>query len=332
MERLRITFACKPYAHMHAVMVGTVEPEGVDLNFLPMEVEEIFWRQLKHEEFDVSEMSLSSYTMARSRGEDRFVAIPVFPMRIFRHSCVYVNSHKGIEKPEDLKGRLVGVPEYQMTACLWLRGIFQHEHGVHPNQIRWKGGGQENPGREEKVKLRLPPDIDYTAIPPDKTLSRMLDEGEIDALFTARTPSCFDQGSPRVRRLFDNFIEVEKEYYLKTSIYPIMHTVAMKRSVYEAHPWLAMSLFKAFTQSKNMVLTHLRQTGGAPLYAVLPWGGWEAERTAKIMGDDWYPYGIERNRPTIDALCQYSFEQGLSQRRMTVEELFAPETFDEFKI
>jgi 4,5-dihydroxyphthalate decarboxylase len=327
-----LTFSCLPYLHMHPLIDGTVTPEGIDLNFIPLEVEEIFWRQLKYQEFDGSEMSLSSYTMARSRGDDRFIAIPVFTLRIFRHSCVYINVHKGITRPAGLIGKTVGLPEYQMTACLWLRGIFQHEYGVNPSQIHWRGGGQEAPGREEKLKLRLPPDIDYQPIPHDKTLSEMLDSGELDALFTARTPSCFSKGSSNVRRLFENFVEMEKEYYLKTNIFPIMHTIALKRSVYEENPWIAMSLYKACLRSKNMVLEKLQQTGGAPLYAILPWGGWEAERTRQIMGGDWWPYGIEKNRVTIDALCQYSFEQGLSARRMTADELFAPETFDEFKI
>ena len=332
MKKPQFTFSCLPYLHMHPLIDGTVVPEGVDLNFIPLEAEEIFWRQLKHEEFDASEMSLSSYTMARSRGDDRFIAIPIFTLRIFRHSCVYINLHKGIIQPIDLIGKTIGLPEYQMTACLWLRGIFQHEYGIHPNRIHWRGGGQETPGREEKLKLRLPPDIDYQTIPHDKTLSAMLDCGELDALFTARTPSCFTKGSPHVGRLFDNFIEVEKEYYLKTHVFPIMHTIVLKRAVYEENPWMAMSLYKACLISKNMVLEKLQQTGGAPLYAILPWGGWEAERTRKIMGDDWWPYGIERNRLSVDALCQYSFEQGLSARRMMIEELFAPETFDEFKI
>jgi len=328
----QLTFACQPYLHMQAINDGTVVPEGIDLNFLPMEVEEIFWRQLKHEEFDVSEMSLSSYTMARSRGDDRFIAIPVFPMRIFRHSCVYVNVNKGIEKPTDFIGKTVGVPEYQMTAVMWLRGIFQHQYGVHPNQIHWRSGGQEDPGREEKLKLQLPPDIDYKPIPPDKTLSQMLDSGELDGLFTARIPSCFAKGSPNVRRFFTNILDTERDFFLRTSIYPIMHTVVIKRSLYEENRWVAKSLFKAFLRSKDIVLENLRSTTGAPLYTILPWGAWEAERTRQIMGDDWFPYGIKKNRITVEALCQYSFEQGLSVRCMTMEELFAPETFDEFKI
>jgi 4,5-dihydroxyphthalate decarboxylase len=332
MSKPRITFSCRPYLHLQPLIDGAVPVDGIDLNFIPLEVEEIFWRQLKHEEFQAAEMSLSSYVMGRSRGDERFMAIPVFTLRIFRHSCVYINVHKGIKKPEDLKGKIVGVPEYQMTACLWIRGLFQHEYGVHPRDIEWRGGGQETPGREEKLKLQLPPDIHYVPIPKDKTLSGMLDSGEIDALFTARTPSCFAQGSPNVTRLFDNFIGAEGEYYKKTGIFPIMHTIVLKRQVYEENPWIAMSLHKACIASKNIVLKGLLQTGGAPLYSILPWSAWEAERTRDVLGEDWWPYGIEKNRRTVEALCEYSYEQGLSARLMKMEELFAPETFDEFKI
>ncbi|HUJ89491.1 MAG TPA: hypothetical protein VLX12_04785 [Syntrophorhabdales bacterium] len=334
MNKVRFTFACLPYIHMYPLLYGAVAPEGVDLNFIPMEAaEEIFWRQLKHEEFDGAEMSLSSYTMARARGDERFVAIPVFTLRIFRHSCAYINTRKGIERPSDLAGKTIGVPEYQMTSTVWLRGMLQHEYGVLPSQIRWRAGGQEIPGREEKLTLKLPPDIDYQPIPQDRTLSGMLDSGELDGLFTgSRAPSCFIK-SPHVKRLFENFIEVEKEYYRKTSIFPIMHTVVLKRSIYEENRWLAMSLFKAFLKSKNMVLEKMRQTGGVPFYSILlPWGVSEAERTRAVLGDDWWPYGLEKNRVSVDALCKYSFEQGLSARRVTPEELFAPETLDEFKI
>jgi 4,5-dihydroxyphthalate decarboxylase len=330
--RKQLTFACQPYLHMQAIKDGTVVPEGIDLNFLSMGVEEIFWRQLRHEEFDLSEMSLSSYMMALSRGDDRFIAIPVFPNRIFRHSAVFVNVHKGIEKPTDFIGKTVGLPEYQMTAVTWLRGIFQHEYGVHPNQIHWRSGGQEDPGRLEKLELQLPPDIDYKPIPPDKTLSRMLDSGELDGLFTARIPSCVAAGSPNVRRFFRDILATERDFFRKTSIYPIMHTVAIKRSVYEDNRWIAKSLFKAFLRAKEIVVDNLKGLSGAPLLVILPWATWEAERTREIMGDDWFAYGIEKNRITVDALCQYSFEQGLSARRMSIEELFAPEIFDDFKI
>jgi 4,5-dihydroxyphthalate decarboxylase len=330
MKKLGFSFACSPYDRLQAMMNGTVVPEGIDLNFIPLEVEEIFWRQLRHGEFDGSEMSFSSYAMSRSRGDDRFIAIPAFTSRFFRHSCVYVNVNKGIENPHDLRGKLVGVPEYQITAALWLRGIFQHEYGVHPRDMHWRTGGEETPGRSEKVTLRLPSDVDCQPIPPDRTLSGMLDDGEIDALFTARTPSCFTKGSPKVRRLFAHCGEVEKDYYERTHIFPIMHTVVIKRKVYEEHPWVAMSLYKALTASKNIALENLRHTFA--LHVALPWLVWYVEETREIMGEDWWPYGIEKNRETLEAMCRYSFEQGLSVRKMTVEELFAPETFDEFGI
>ena len=330
MKRLRFTFACSPYDRMYPLMSGMVAPEGMDFNFIPLEVEETFWRQLRHQEFEGSEMSMSSYTMARSRGDDRFIAIPVFTSRFFRHSCVYINVNKGIKRPADLKGKQVGVPEYQMTAALWLRGIFQHEYGVHPRDIHWRSGGEETPGREEKVKLQLPPDVDCQLIPQDRTLSDMLDTGEIDALFTARTPSCFTNGSVNVKRLFDNYVEVEKEYYRKTKIFPIMHAVTIKRTVYEENPWVAMSLYKALVASKNITLRNLHLTSA--LHAMLPWLVSYVEETKKILGDDWWPYGIANNIETIEAICRYSFEQGLSARKMTIQELFAPETFDEFKI
>jgi 4,5-dihydroxyphthalate decarboxylase len=315
---------------MRALMDGSVVPEGLDLNFIPLEVEEIFWRQLRHGEFDACEMSFSSYTMARSRGDDRFVAIPVFTSRFFRHSAIYVNTATGIGAPADLKDKTVGVPEYQMTVAVWLRGIFQHEYGVHPRDIHWRTGGLEAPGREEKLQLQLPADVDCRPIPADRTLSRMLAEGEIDGLITARTPSCFVDGSPDVARLFTDYASEERAYYERTRIFPIMHCVAIKRAIYEANPWVAMSLYKACREAKDRALANLRDTNA--LFASLPWLVAEVERTRELMGDDWWPYGLEKNRAAIEALCEYSFEQGLSARRMGAEELFATETLDKFKV
>jgi 4,5-dihydroxyphthalate decarboxylase len=330
MKRLSFAFACSPYDRLRPIMDGSVPVEGMDFNFIPLMVEETFWRQLRHQEFDGSEMSLSSYILARSRGDERFIAIPAFTSRFFRHSCVFINVHKGITKPEDLKGKTIGVPEYQMTAPVWQRGLLQHEYGVHPRDVHWRSGGEETPGRVEKLKIKLPDDIDYAPIPNDKTLSQMLDAGRIDALLTARAPSCFTNGSPEVRRLWENYPEVEADYYRRTRIFPIMHCVVIKRSVYKDNPWVAQSLYKALLAAKNITLKNLQATEA--LHAMLPWLVYEAQRTREIMGEDWWPYGIDKNRETIDALCDYSFEQGLSERKMTIEELFAPETFDEFKI
>ena len=330
MGRLNFSFACTPYDRMFPLIDGTVEPEGMDLNFISLSPEEIFYRQLKFEEWDASEMSLSSYIMAKSKGDDSLIAIPAFPSRFFRHSAIYINTNKGINKPEDLKGKMIGVPEYQMTAALWVRGILQDEYGVYPQEIYWRSGGQESPGREEKISLQLPAEIDYKSIPQNKTLSQMLDLGEIDALISARAPSTFYKESSNVARLFPDYPEVEKEYYLKTNIFPIMHTVVIKKNIYEKNPWVAMSLYKALKKSKEIILE--RAQDWTALHITLPWLMSEVERTKEIMGSDWWPYGIQDNKTTLEKACAYSFEQGLSEKMMTIEELFAPETFMEFKV
>ncbi len=327
---LSLSFACPPYDRILPLAYGKVAPEGINLHYLPLTVEEIFWRQLRHGEFDISESSLSSYAMLRSRGDERFIAIPVFTSRFFRHSCVFINTRKGIVSPENLKGKAVGVPEYQMTAAVWLRGVFQDEYGVFSREIAWRSGGQETPGRVEKIELRLPPDIHCEPISPDKTLSQMLDSGELDALLTARVPSCFTRGSSNVARLFEDYRNVEEKYYQKTGIFPIMHTIVIRNDVYKENPWVAMNLYKAFCQAKEMVLNSYKET--AALHVTLPWLNEEVARTRRLMGEDWWPYGVEKNRKTLETFLRYHYEQGLSARPMTVDELFSPETLDEFKI
>jgi 4,5-dihydroxyphthalate decarboxylase len=324
---LELSFACPPYDRILPLAHGTVVPEGIRVNYLSLEVEEIFWRQLRNQEFDVSESSLSSYVMLRSRGDDRFIAIPVFTSRYFRHSCVFINTQKGIQEPEDLKGKVVGLPEYQITAVVWLRGIFQDEYGIHPRDVHWRNGGEETPGRKEKIALDLPKEIDLQPIPSDKYLSQMLDEGELDALFTARAPSCFTNGSPNVGRLFENYREVEEAYYNKTGIFPIMHTVILKREVYERNPWIAVNLYKAFCEAKDMVMMGYFET--AALRVTMPWLTGEVERLKGLFGEDWWPYGVEKSRKTLETFLRYHHEQGLSKKLMSVEELFAPETLDE---
>jgi 4,5-dihydroxyphthalate decarboxylase len=328
---LSLSFACPPYDRILPLVLGKVVPEGIRLTYLPLEVEEIFWRQLRHQEFDVSESSLSTYVMLRSRGDERFIAIPVFTSRCFRHSFVFINNHKGIRLPQDLKGKIIGLPEYQITAVVWLRGIFQDEYGVSPEGILWRTGGQESPGRKEKIELDLPPRIDVKPIPPDKTLSQMLESGELDAVFSARAPSTFLKGSPNVTRLFSNYREVEEEYYAKTGIFPIMHTIIISRKIYERNPWVATSLYKAFSTAKDIAIGSFDEM--AALRVSLPWLHDEVQRTSKLMGQDWWPYGVDRNRKTLDTFLRYHHEQGLSARPMALEELFAPETLDEeFKI
>ncbi|MCJ7593140.1 MAG: hypothetical protein MUO52_00015 [Desulfobacterales bacterium] len=328
---LSLSFACPPYDRILPLVWGKVAPEGINLTYLPLEVEEVFWRQLRHQEFDISESSLSTYVMLRSRGDERFIAIPVFTSRWFRHSFVFINTHKGIRSPQDLKGKIIGLPEYQITAVVWLRGIFKDEYGVSPEDILWRSGGQETPGRKEKIKLNLPPLIDLKPIPPDKTLSQMLDSGELDALISARAPSTFLKGSPNIARLFSNSREVEERYYAKTGIFPIMHTIIISRKIYEKNPWVAKSLYKAFSSAKDIAIASYDEM--AALHVTLPWIHDEVSRTRKRMGDDWWPYGATKNRKTLETFLRYHHDQGLSGKLMALEDLFAPETLDdEFKI
>ncbi len=328
---LLLSCACPPYDRIMPLALNEVIPEGLSLNFMLLPVEEIFWRQARHAEFDISECSLSTYVMLRSRGDDRFIAIPVFTSRYFRHSCVFINRHKGIARPQDLKGRVVGLPEYQITAVVWLRGIFQDEYGVYPCDIHWRTGGEETPGRIEKVKIDLPPNISIEPIPPEKTLAHMLDAGEIDALFAARTPSTFRRDSPNIARLFPDYRRVEEVYYRKTGIFPIMHTIILKQSVYKKNPWIARNLYKAFCLAKERVMKRYRET--AALHVTLPWFIAEMEQTEDVLGSDWWPYGLKENQRTLETFLRYHHEQGLSKRTVSTEELFAPETLDEeFKI
>src|SRR5215471_17151902 len=246
MSKLRLTLACWDYDRTRALADGSVRPDGIDLGVLNLHVEETFFRMLRNREFDVAEMSLSSYCVSLSREDRPFVAIPVFPSRFFRHSCIFVSAHSGIREPKDLVGRRVGVPEYQMTAPVWIRGILADEYGVDPASVTYFTGGEEEPGRQEKLKLELPPQFKVVPIGPAETLSAMLADGEIDALYTARTPSTFASRPAEVRRLFPDFVSVEKAYFQRTRIFPIMHVIALRRAVYESNRWLARSLLKAF--------------------------------------------------------------------------------------
>jgi len=325
MAKLSITLACWDYDRTRPLMDGTIQPEGVELNYLPLPPSESFWRMIRYQEFDVSEMSLASYTILRSRGEAPFIAIPVFPSRIFRHGCIYINTASGIQRPEDLAGKRMGVPEYQMTAAVWIRGLLQHEYNVPPESIHWFYGGQEEP-RKEPVIAALPKGVRVEPIPPGKTLAGMLEEGELDALGTPQLPSPFLRRSPRVRRLFPNFREVEEAYFRKTGLFPIMHTIVIKESLYRAHPWLARSLFKAFEAAKELCYRNLYETSA--LKCTLVWLIDEVERERAILGEDYWPYGFEANRHVLETLTQYLVEQGLTERKVDPQELFAPNTLE----
>jgi 4,5-dihydroxyphthalate decarboxylase len=330
MQRLRLTLACWDYDRTRALADGRVQPDGIDLVYLVQPVEETFFRMLRYREFDCAEMSLSSYVASLNAEDPPFVAIPAFPSRFFRHSCIFVSTRSGVRKPEDLKGRRVGVPEYQMTAPVWIRGILSDDYGVKVTDVEHFSGGEEEPGRDEKLKLDLPSSIRVRPIGPTQTLAQMLAEGEIDALVTARAPSTFGSRPDRVQRLFPAYVEEEKAYFRRTRIFPIMHTVVVRRDVYQRNPWVAQSLYKAFVAAKEKALELFHQTAAMP--AMLPWFVAHVEEARRELGDDWWPYGLAANRHVLDTFLRYHHEQGLSKRRFAPEELFAKETLESYKV
>ena len=330
MSRLKLTFGCWNYDRTRALMDGSVQPDGIDLNYLNMPVEETFFRMLRHKEFELAELSLSSYTVSMFKPEQPFVAIPAFPSRFFRHSCIYINANSGIREAKDLIGKRVGNPEYQMTAPVWIRGILSDHYGVPVDSVRYFTGGEEEPGRPEKIKLDLPPNIQVQAIGPEQTLARMLLDGEIDALYTARMPSSFLKGGGKVKRLFEDYEQVERNYFKETGLFPIMHVVAIRRDVYEANRWIAQSMLKALWESQRRCYADLDET--AALKTMLPWLTSHVEQVKREMGEDFWPYGFEKNQATLRTFLRYHFEQGLSRRLLEPHELFAPESLEAFKI
>lgn len=328
MTALDLTLGCWDYDRVQPLIDGRVLPQGIDLRFLNMIVEETFFRMARNREFDVSEMSMSSYVVSLCKPDRPFVAIPVFPSRFFRHSCIYVNAGAGIVTPKDLIGKRFGCPEYQMTAPVWIRGILSDHYGVPVDGPIYVTGGEETPNRSEKIALDLPPNFRVERIGPEDTLARMLAEGRIDAFHTARKPSTYD--GVRVKRLFPDYVEVERAYWRDTGIFPIMHVIAIRREVYEANRWIAMNLFQAFREAQRLCYEGLRET--AALKGMLPWFNAHVEDTLDLMGDDFWPYGVGPNRHVLEVFLRYHNEQGLSPRRVSVDEMFAPETYEEFVI
>ncbi len=312
MMKLALSLAISPYDHAR-----DLRPQGIDLTVLDLPIEEIFHRFTRWREFDVSEMSLGKVVSILSQPHPDIIAIPVFPSRVFRHSAIYTK----LATPKDLEGKRVGIPEWAQTAGIYVRGLLQHEYGVDLRRIEWIQAGVRQPGRIEKVELKLPQGVRITPA-PDKTLAGMLASGELDAAISARDP-----GGPR---LFRNYLEIEEAYWLKTRIFPIMHVVVLRREVYERDRWVAMNLFKAFEQAKRASQERLVEIGISHL--PMPWLAEHARRWREAAGEDFWPYGIEASRATLEAFLQYAHEQGVATRRLKVEELFAPETLERAKI
>ena len=329
MANIQLTLACEDYDRTRPIKDGRIKPEGIEINYLVMSVEEIFWRMMKYEEFDVSELSMGAFLTAAARGRRPFVAIPVFPSRTFRHRCIFINTASGIGRPEELRGKRMGVPEYSMTAAVWLRGLFEHEYGIPPSEIHWIQAGEEQPGRKDRVDFEMPPGVRMDS-KNDRTLNEMIASGEIDAMMSPRMPTCFLEGAPNVRRLFPNYRQAEMDYFAKTGLFPIMHVMVIKRAIYEKDPWVAQTLYKAFCEAKDLCMRELYDTN--ILRVSLPWTSAEYEDTRDLMTADYWPYGLTSNRMNLETLHDYLYEQGLIKQRLNLDELFARETREAFKI
>lgn len=324
MARLGLTTACGRYDRVWPLLDSRVQPEGIDLNIVTLDPEECFWRMIRFAEFDVSELSLASYAMLRARDDTRFIGIPVFLSRSFRHSSIYVRPDAGVGSPKDLEGRHVGVPEYQMTAAVWARGMLRDEFSVDTNRIVWRTGGLEQPGRTERQPLDVPPWVTVEPIASDQTLCGALDAGELDAIVAPRIPSSFRNGDRGIARLFPDYADRELDYYQRTGLFPIMHLVAIRSEVHQRHPWVAQSLYKAFSEAKRMALSGL--TDAPALRYTMPFLLDALERQGSVFGDDPWPYGVEQNRATLEVFCRYLVEQGLVTAAPAVDSLFADST------
>jgi len=322
MANLRVTFACWDYDRTRPLIDGRVKPEGIDLDIKVLRPRETFQRMLDDREFHASELSLASYTALTSRGECPFAAIPVALSKIFRHSCIYVRAGSGITRPEDLAGKRVGTSQYSSTGLVFLRGMLQHDYGVAPEDMHWFMGGLNTFVEKPLIPLRLPDKIRLEFLDHGETLERMFAAGALDALLSLYIPSLFLKGSPQIARLFPNYREVEEDYYRRTRIFPIMHTVVVCADVHREHPWVAASLYRAFCAARDIAIDGLYDTDA--LRVALPWLIHHVEETWDVFGQDFWAYGLTPNRPTWTAIGQYVHQQDLAPRTVAPEELFVP--------
>ncbi|CAM5197433.1 4,5-dihydroxyphthalate decarboxylase OS=Castellaniella defragrans OX=75697 GN=HNR28_000913 PE=4 SV=1 [Castellaniella defragrans] len=330
MPNLKLSFAIGDYDRNRAIIDGRIPIDGVDPVVMKLSPEEIFFRAMRHESFDVCELSLSSFTLRVARGDNPYVGIPVFLSRAFRHASIIVRKDRGIESPADLIGKRVGTPEWQLTANVWTRAFLQDDFNVQFQDIHWLRGGLEEPGRVEKLKTDLPAGVQMEDIPRDRTLADMLERGEIDAYIGPRAPLCFTPDNPRLRWLFVDPTQASLDYYRRTRIFPIMHLLGVRRTLAEAHPWLPVALQKAFTLSKTLALEALADTSATKV--TLPFVEEQLRLAQTHMGADFWAYGAHENQHVLEYFLSQHHSQGISGRLVSIDELFHPATLESYKI
>ncbi len=324
---LALTYAGLDYLdRTRALFDGSVRAAGIELSCSAHGPYELFQRVAQTVDFDVAEMSASTYLSLVAAGDERYTAIPVFLSRLFRHGYIFVHGPGDVREPADLAGRRVGVPDYEMTAAVWQRAVLMHDYGVQPEQIQWFQGGELIPGFVKRVELPPRPGLSIEVIPEERTLHEMVATGEIDAVLCPHRPAALTDGSGRVRRLFPDYVTVEQDYYRRTAIFPIMHLVVVRRDLYEQHPWIVASLTAAFGEAQALGWKRLGELGA--LAVMLPWLSRDLEELSALMGPEHWPYGFRANEAVLSALCRYSYEQGLCSRELRPQEIFAPETHE----
>ncbi len=330
MTKLQLSIAIGPYDRMRPLVDGDVQIDAVDPQFMLLEPEEIFFRAFRHEAFDICELSLSSYAVRVAKGDCPYIAVPVFPSRAFRHTCIVVRTDRGITRPEDLRGRRIGIPEYQLSANVWARAILEEEHGVRPAEITWVRGGYDTPGRVEKISLNLPPGVVIENAPEGATISGMLAAGELDGVMGPRAPACFERGDPNIDWLFRDPTAAAQAWFRKKRIFPVMHVLGIRKTLVKRHPWLPAAVQKAFEKSKAVALAKLADTSATKV--TLPFVEENLRAARRLMGEDFFSYGLAANRHVFEWFLRHHHAQGLSSRLLAPEELFHASTLEAHKI
>jgi 4,5-dihydroxyphthalate decarboxylase len=329
MAKLQLSIAMGDYDRTRALLSHEVQIDGVDPVYMTLSPEEMFFRAMRSQDFDICELSFSSYMVKTANGDCPYVAVPVFLSRAFRHTSIYVRKDR-IKKPQDLMGKRVGVPEYQLTANVWARAILEDDFGVKPSDMHFVRGGIDTPGRPEKVKLQLPPNVRMEDAPPGVTISEMLANGDIDGFIAPRPPSAIALNNPNVGWLFDDPTAVAKDYYQRTKVFPIMHVVGVRKTLVAAHPWLPGAVQKAFTQAKAVALENLSDTSATKV--TLPFVEEQLKAARETLGPDFWSYGVANNRATLETFLRHHHSQGLSKKLMLVDEIFHPSTYESYSI
>ncbi len=329
MSKLQLSIAMGDYDRTRALLDGRVQIDGVHPVCMTLSPEETFFRAFRGVEFDISELSFSSYLVKASRDESPYIAVPVFLSRAFRHTSIYVRKDR-IRRPEDLKGKRIGVPEYQLTANVWARALLADDHGVQPSDVTWVRGGIDTPGRPEKIKLQLPADVRLEDAPPGTTISDMLHRGELDGFIAPRPPGGAALHNPQVGWLFDDPTAAAKDYYRRTGVFPIMHVVGVRKQLAAEHPWLPGAVFKAFSQAKTLALEQLADTSATKV--TLPFVEEQLKAARETLGHDYWAYGVEASRRTLESFVRHHHAQGLSQRLMQVDQIFHPHTYESYSV